>query len=370
MPYDTRYIQYEFRNTCPTTAPAHRRGEGVAPRPRRPAVPAEPAGRRPGRPARRRPGMPRPAQPVRPAEPRRAGPPGRTAPGHRDRDPGPAGARRLDRPRTPSFGPPRRHGPDATRPRRRTVRPLRGHEHRARPDLRRVRRRRPGAAGGLPAPHRRGRPVRRRRAFQGVSVERSLGLVGAPNARDLGGLVTADGWRVRPGILLRAPALGRLADRDVAVLAGLGPAYVVDLRDASEIADAPPDRLPAAPAPVVRHLPLFDPRHPVFTYLSAVLQGHHGEGDQGLRERGTPTAVGAAYRWFVADPRAEAGLAAAVRTVLSARGAPVLYHCSAGKDRTGWLSVVLLTALGVPHEVAVEDYLATNDYARAANTAI
>jgi len=201
-------------------------------------------------------------------------------------------------------------------------------------------------------------------------VERSLGLVGAPNARDLGGLVTADGWRVRPGILLRAPALGRLADRDVAVLAGLGPAYVVDLRDASEIADAPPDRLPAAPAPVVRHLPLFDPRHPVFTYLSAVLQGHHGEGYQGLREQGTPTAMCAVYRWFVADPRAEAGLAAAVRTVLSARGAPVLYHCSAGKDRTGWLSVVLLTALGVPHEVAVEDYLATNDYARAANTAI
>ena len=137
-------------------------------------------------------------------------------------------------------------------------------------------------------------------------MERSLGLVGAPNARDLGGLVTADGWRVRPGILLRAPALGRLADRDVAVLAGLGPAYVVDLRDASEIADAPPDRLPAAPAPVVRHLPLFDPRHPVFTYLSAVLQGHHGEGYQGLREQGTPTAMCAVYRWLVADPRAEA----------------------------------------------------------------
>jgi protein-tyrosine phosphatase len=201
-------------------------------------------------------------------------------------------------------------------------------------------------------------------------MERSLGLVGAPNARDLGGLATADGRTVRSGVLLRSGALGRLADRDVDVLAGLGVAYVVDLRDGSEIAAAPADRLPVRPAPVVRHLPVFDPRHPVFTYLSAVLQGHRGEGYEGLRAQGTPAAMLAVYRWFVADPGARAGLAAAVRTVLDAGGAPVLYHCSAGKDRTGWLSAVLLEALGVPRDAAVADYLATNDYSRSVNTAL
>ena len=68
-------------------------------------------------------------------------------------------------------------------------------------------------------------------------------LVGAPNARDLGGLVGADGRRVRAGQLLRTPALGRLTDEDLPVLAKLGPACVLDLRDPSEI-----DGRPGGPA--------------------------------------------------------------------------------------------------------------------------
>lgn len=46
-----------------------------------------------------------------------------------------------------------------------------------------------------------------------------------------------------------------------------------------------------------------------------------------------------------------------------------LYHCSAGKDRTGWASAVLLTALGVPRETVFKDYLASNTYRAAANAA-
>jgi len=96
-------------------------------------------------------------------------------------------------------------------------------------------------------------------------MERTLGLVGAPNARDLGGLPTADGRRVRSGVLYRASALGRLADQDVAALGRLRLSCVVDLRDSSEIRVAPADRLPAEPGPAVRHSPLFDPRPPGFT---------------------------------------------------------------------------------------------------------
>jgi protein-tyrosine phosphatase len=76
--------------------------------------------------------------------------------------------------------------------------------------------------------------------------ERSLGLVGAPNARDLGGLPVAGGRRVRRGVLLRSGAPGRLVDRDLDVLAGLRLALVMDLRHESEIALAPGDRLPGA----------------------------------------------------------------------------------------------------------------------------
>lgn len=48
-------------------------------------------------------------------------------------------------------------------------------------------------------------------------------------------------------------------------------------------------------------------------------------------------------------------------------GAPILYHCTAGKDRTGWASAVILTLLGVPRETVMADYLASNSYLRAKN---
>jgi protein-tyrosine phosphatase len=200
-------------------------------------------------------------------------------------------------------------------------------------------------------------------------VERGLGLVGAPNARDFGGIVTADGHRVREGLLFRAGALGRLTDADVAALAERKLACVVDLRDGIEIEAAPADRLPADPAPRVRHIPVFDPEHPVFVYVSAVLMGHDLTAVP-PPEDGSPGAMLAIYRWMVADPGARAGFAMAVRSLVEVDGAPLLFHCSAGKDRTGWLSAVVLGLLGVDRDTIMADYLATNDYSRATNEAI
>src|ERR1700742_2965087 len=70
---------------------------------------------------------------------------------------------------------------------------------------------------------------------------RSLGLVGAPNARDLGGLTVGDGRTVRSGLLYRAPALGRLTEQDVQRLGRCGLTDLLDLRHGSEIEVAPPD---------------------------------------------------------------------------------------------------------------------------------
>jgi protein-tyrosine phosphatase len=181
--------------------------------------------------------------------------------------------------------------------------------------------------------------------------------------------VTADGRRLRDGALLRTSALGRLSDQDVATLGKFDLALVIDLRDASEIQVAPPDRLPE-PVPPVEHIPVFDPQHPVFTYISAILLGHDGTGYAGLRDEGTPAAMRAIYRWFVTDAGARTSFAAAVRAIAGANGRPVLFHCSAGKDRTGWLTAVLLELLGVDRPLIVEDYLATNGYAHAVNLAM
>ncbi|MFD0823369.1 tyrosine-protein phosphatase, partial [Micromonospora zhanjiangensis] len=108
-------------------------------------------------------------------------------------------------------------------------------------------------------------------------------------------------------------------------------------------------------------LPVHDPAHPVFTYVSAVLLGHDLAAYRGLAADGTPAAMAAIYRWFVTDPSARAGFAAAVRLAAEPANLPLLFHCTAGKDRTGWLSVILLTALGVAEPVIRADYLRTNE---------
>lgn len=184
-------------------------------------------------------------------------------------------------------------------------------------------------------------------------------LEGAPNSRDLGGLVGADGRRLRAGRLIRTAALGRLTDDDLPVLAKLGVACVVDLRDSSEIAVAPPDRLVGDPR--VIHLPVHDPAHPVFTYVSALMLGHDLTAYEALAHEGTPSAMAAIYRWFVRGDAARAGFAATVGLAAQPGNLPLVFHCSAGKDRTGWLTVILLTALGVDESAIRRDYLRTNE---------
>jgi protein-tyrosine phosphatase len=196
---------------------------------------------------------------------------------------------------------------------------------------------------------------------------RSLGLTGAPNARDVGGLAAADGSVLRTGLLFRAPALGRLTDQDVARLAACELTDLLDLRHGSEIDAAPPDRLPAGLQ--VAHIPIFDPAHPVFTFISAVLLGHDLSVFVELGAEGTPGAMQAIYRWFVASPAGRTGFATAMHRIADATG-PLLYHCSAGKDRTGWLTAILLAALDVDRDAIRADYLLTNEVAAAGNEAL
>jgi protein-tyrosine phosphatase len=189
-------------------------------------------------------------------------------------------------------------------------------------------------------------------------------LAGAPNARDLGGLVSADGRRVRRGVLVRAGALGRLTDDDLPVLAALGLVCLVDLRHESEIAIEPPSRLPD-PSPRLIHLPVFDPDHPAFaavsSYIAAAWQGQDLNGYAGRLADGTPAAMTEIYRWFVAGAGARASFAAAVRALADPANLPALFHCSVGKDRTGWLTVIVLTAVGVDEDAIRRDYLRTNE---------
>jgi len=174
-------------------------------------------------------------------------------------------------------------------------------------------------------------------------LDRFVALEGCFNFRDLGGRATRGGRRVRTGRLFRSDALHHMTPGDVArVRDALGVRTVVDLRSAVE-RDAEAPAALCAPPVTVHHVPLFDRERP------GQAGGMGGSGAAGL-------SLGQLYALMLQFAREQI-----VRTVgiLSASAAPAVFHCAAGKDRTGVVSAVLLGALDVPDEVIVEDYADT-----------
>ncbi|GAA0495701.1 tyrosine-protein phosphatase [Streptomyces olivaceiscleroticus] len=191
-----------------------------------------------------------------------------------------------------------------------------------------------------------------------------VALRGAVNVRDLGGYRTRDGHHVRYGRVFRADGLGKLTPADGAKLTGLGLRTVVDLRVPAEIARDGADRLPRGLEPVSRPVPdrrLNDTTNEALGSKDPDTQRKLLGG--GRAER----LMRATYRSFVTDAQSRRQFAATLRDLADGRGAPLLFHCTAGKDRTGWLSYVLLRAVGVPEATATRDYLLSNDLRAAAD---
>lgn len=186
-------------------------------------------------------------------------------------------------------------------------------------------------------------------------ADRSLHLTSAPNFRDAGGYRTLDGRWVRIGLVFRSDELDRLTDADLAKVARLAPALVVDLRTQAERAHGP-DRLPPGAEPMVADVAADSP--PAAAALAKITTAD--QADQFLLT---------ATRGFVTLPSAKTAYSHLFQRIESENG-PVVYHCSAGKDRTGWATAVLLTALGVPRQTVTADYLASNGYLVEKNRAI
>lgn len=185
-------------------------------------------------------------------------------------------------------------------------------------------------------------------AAEVLTVDRSLHLTGAPNARDLGGYRTVDGRTVRTGIALRTDQLNDLTPADLAELTRLGVRKVDDLRTVYERALGP-DRIPAG----------------------ARANWYDMIGAAPLPELVSTLAGGSdLYRAFITAPGANQAVAGVLRDIATSGQGPeagaVLFHCTAGKDRTGWTAAVLLTLLGVDRATVTEDYLLSNHYRGAA----
>ena len=183
-------------------------------------------------------------------------------------------------------------------------------------------------------------------------ADRLVRLRGAVNFRDAGGYRTTDGHWVKMGEVYRSDALDKLTDADLAKLRRLSIRTVYDLRMESERA-AGPDRVPAGASHVVADVLAGSPAFTAMPTTEAEGVAMMVDGEKFMV--GGDTAK-TAYRTVfdgITDDRARA----------------VVFHCTAGKDRTGWANAALLTALGVPRTTVMADYLASNDYRAEANAA-
>ncbi|MFI8766241.1 tyrosine-protein phosphatase [Streptomyces sp. R-07] len=186
------------------------------------------------------------------------------------------------------------------------------------------------------------------------------------NLRDLGGLPLGDGRAVRPGLVLRSAQLDRLDPAEPPV-AGLGIRTVVDFRTATERDDRP-DRLPPGARLLVADV-LADylagsglpPAARLKSLLAdpALTEEHLGGG----RVR---AAFARTYRTFVSGDSARASYRALLGELGTPGAGPLLFHCSAGKDRTGWAATVVLSLLGADEETVRAEYLAVNPAVRLA----
>jgi protein-tyrosine phosphatase len=178
---------------------------------------------------------------------------------------------------------------------------------------------------------------------------RHLNLAGASNFRDLGGYPASEGRKVRWRQIFRSNHLGHVTEADIRVLRGLGLKSAFDFRGMEERAAA----MCALEEIAVHSLPI-EPT------VQATLRARRASGVP-LSSTDALDVMRDSYRNYV---RQSTSSYRALFTHLIEDRAPLVIHCTAGKDRTGFACALILHALGVPDEIIAEDYLLTNRFYR------
>lgn len=177
---------------------------------------------------------------------------------------------------------------------------------------------------------------------------RHLNLEGASNFRDLGGYRAGDNCSLRWRQIFRSNHLGHLTEADVRVVRGLGVKSAFDFRGVDERKAAEC----VIPEINVHSLPI-EPT--VVAALRAKLQA------RALSSADALEIMRESYRGYV---RTNTHSFRELFTSILSDSAPLVIHCTAGKDRTGFAVALILHALGVPKQVISDDYLLTNRYYR------
>lgn len=182
-----------------------------------------------------------------------------------------------------------------------------------------------------------------------VAANPHVALEGTPNFRDYGGYLTSEGRQVAWGNLFRSGQLASLTEGDVASFRDLGIGVVFDFRQESE-QQRDPSRFLAGAEPKVVPLPITPGNTSGF--FESIADGSLSAEDMAavMRDINRDLALSetATYRRMFEH-------------ILNHEGAS-LVHCAAGKDRTGFAAAIVLSALGVPFETVMADYLLTQRY--------
>jgi protein-tyrosine phosphatase len=175
--------------------------------------------------------------------------------------------------------------------------------------------------------------------------DRLVPLDGAFNFRDLGGYRGAGGSLTRWGLLFRSDTLHELTPSDVDRLRSMGLATVIDLRTPGELERTGRGLL--GPEPIG------------YRHLSVIGEGPGGDAVGEAMAGPSVDDLTARYLWYLEV--GAAALAEALTLLGEAANYPLVFHCAAGKDRTGVLAALVLDLLGVEPEVIVADYVITAD---------
>jgi len=183
------------------------------------------------------------------------------------------------------------------------------------------------------------------------SAIREVKLQGAVNFRDIGGYKTKDGKKVKLGLLYRSAALNTLTDADLAKLEALHIKYDFDFRGPYEVKTAP-DKIPTGTTRI--SLPAGSENVGDSTYMKNMAK--YMKSDSFLISFYT-----------VLTPFKDRYTPLFDSLLSNKTASPILFHCTAGKDRTGIAAALILYALGVDENTIYEDYEATNYYRRNEN---
>jgi protein-tyrosine phosphatase len=169
-------------------------------------------------------------------------------------------------------------------------------------------------------------------------LRRFIPLDGAFNLRDLGGYSTADGRSVRWRTLFRADGMHRLSEPDLDLLRPLGLRTVIDLRSDAEVARG---RFPVEAVPVDWYQ---------LSVIDVLWDPEHAPADRGA------FADFLYHRYREMLDLGGPHFAEAIRRLAAPGALPGLFHCAAGKDRTGLLAALVLSGLGVGDDDVAADY--------------